>query len=112
MSGKLLMFAKLSLKSFIYTLTETLYFPDATVKEIYKKYQIDRKLCFHILTDSDSTSSLFIAIPEASNDFEESKVRDIIFEVIVKLSIYKRFDSSHPFWDNFKAQRPKTKKKS
>ena len=111
MSGKLLMFAKLSLKSFIYTLTETLYFPDVTVREIYKKYQIDRILRYHILTDTDSTSLLFIAIPEASSDFDKSKVRDIIFEVIVKTSIYKRFDSSHPFWDNFKAQRPKTKQK-
>ena len=94
MSGKLLMFAKLSLKSFIYTLTETLYFPDVTVREIYKKYQIDRILSYHILTDTNSTSLLFIAISEASSDFEESKVRDIIFEVIVKTSIYKRFDLS------------------
>ena len=68
-------------------------------------------LCYHILTGTDSTSVLFIAISKASSDFEESKVRDIIFEVIVKTSIYKRFDSSHPFWDNFKAQRPKTKQK-
>ena len=39
MSAKLLMFAKLSLKSFIYSLIETLNFPDQLVKEIYEKYQ-------------------------------------------------------------------------
>ena len=41
MSGKLLMFAKLSLKSFIYLLVELLSFPDQnlSVAEIYKKYQ-------------------------------------------------------------------------
>ena len=104
MSGKLLMFAKLSLKSFIYTLAETLYFPDATVTEIYKKYQIDKIICYHILTDTDSTSLLFIVISEDSSDFEESKVRGIIFKVMIKTGIYKRFDSSHLFWDNFKAQ--------
>ena len=49
MSGKLLMFAKLSLKSFIYTLTETLYFPNNIVKEIYKKYQIEKIICYHVL---------------------------------------------------------------
>ena len=54
MSGKLPMFAKLSLKSFIYTLAETLYFPNSTVKEIYRKYQIERILCYHVLTDTDS----------------------------------------------------------
>ena len=36
MSGKLLMFAKLSLKSFIYDVAETFCFPDQTVTETYK----------------------------------------------------------------------------
>ena len=34
MSGKLLMFAKLSLKSFIYEFSQILSFPDEIVKEI------------------------------------------------------------------------------
>ena len=40
MSGKLLMFAKLSLKSFIYSLVELFHFPDGNpiVSDIYKKY--------------------------------------------------------------------------
>ena len=37
MSGKLLMFAKLSLKSFIYTLIETVHFPNDTVKKNLQK---------------------------------------------------------------------------
>ena len=60
MSRKLLMFAKFSLKSLIYTLPETLYFPNEIVKEIYEKYQINRILCYHILTDTDSTSLLLV----------------------------------------------------
>ena len=60
MSGKLLMFAKLSLKSFIYSLIETISFPGPLVKEIYDKNQIDRILCYHVLTDTDSTSLLFV----------------------------------------------------
>ena len=39
MSGKLLMFAKLSLKSFLYTLVETFYFPSQLLLDIYKKIQ-------------------------------------------------------------------------
>ena len=50
MSGKLLL-AKLSLKSFTYSLTEILSFPDPIVKKIYEKYQIDCLMCYHILTD-------------------------------------------------------------
>ena len=40
--GKLLMFAKLSLKSFIYSLAELLAFPEEneTVEKIYRKYEI------------------------------------------------------------------------
>ena len=43
MSGKLLMFAKLSLKSFIYSLVELLYFPqeNPAVAKIYEKYKIE-----------------------------------------------------------------------
>ena len=56
MSDKLLMFAKLTLKSFISILAETLYLPDATVRE---KYHIGRVIFCHILTDTGSTSLLF-----------------------------------------------------
>ena len=36
-SGRMVMFAKLSLKSFIYDLIETLAFPNAKTREIYVK---------------------------------------------------------------------------
>ena len=44
MSGKLLMFAKLSLKSFIYSVVELLYFPEENliVASIYEKYEIEK----------------------------------------------------------------------
>ena len=111
MSGKLLMLAKLSLKSFIYSLVETLYFPNATIKEIYKKYDIERILCYRVLTDTGSTSIQFIATSDPNSSYEESKMRDVLFEVIVKTDIYKRFDTSHPFWDNFNPRKPKRQKK-
>ena len=58
MSGKLLMFAKLSLKSFIYSLVELLHFPEENpvVSSIYEKYKIEQILCYQVLTDTDSTS--------------------------------------------------------
>ena len=60
------MFVKLSLKIFIYSLTEILVFPRPLVKEIYKKYQIDRVLCYHISTDADSTSMQFVILSDPS----------------------------------------------
>ena len=43
MSGNLLMFAKLSLKSFVYSLVELLHFPEENliVASIYEKYKIE-----------------------------------------------------------------------
>ena len=43
MSGKLLMFAKLSLKSFVYSIVELLSFPDLNpiVAKIYQKYDLE-----------------------------------------------------------------------
>ena len=41
----------------------------------------------------------------------EPKFRDIIFEIIVTTKIYKRFDSSHKFWDNFSARKLSRKTK-
>ena len=54
----------------------------------------------------------FIIISDPGNDCEESKISDIILEVIVKTDIYKRFDTSQPFWDNFNARKPERQKKT
>lgn len=53
MSGKLLMFAKLPLKSFIYNLVERFCFLKENIKEIYK-YKMEEFEIFHVLTDTDS----------------------------------------------------------
>ena len=83
------------------------------VKEIFEKYQIGKILCFHVLTDTDSASLQFITISDPNSDFPESKIRDVLFEVTTKrrTDIYKRFDSSHPFWENVNARKEKRKKK-
>ena len=44
MKGKMLMFAKTSLQSFVYDMIDVFCFPDQVVQEIYKKYSI--KKCF------------------------------------------------------------------
>ena len=101
---------KLSLKSFIYFLTERLCFPRPNVKEIYQKYQIEKILCYHILTDTDSTSLQFLVISDPNSDFPESKIGAEIFEIVVNTDIYKRFDTSHSFSDNVNARKEKRKK--
>ena len=66
---------------------------------------IEKVEIFHILTDTDITALKFIFISDPNSDLPEDKFRDIIFEVIVILKIYKRFDTSHEFWDTFGARK-------
>ena len=105
------MFAKLSLKSIIYDLAETFYFPSELVLDIFKKYKIEKIEINHILTDTESSALQFIIISDPNSDTPEAKFRDAIFEVIVSTKIYKRFDSSNKFWDNFEARKTSRKKK-
>ena len=108
MSGKLLMFAKLSLKSFVYLLSKTFCFPDEIVKKIYKKYMIEKIIYYHILTDTDSTSFQFVIISDPARNIPEI----LNFEVIISTKIYNRFDTSHPFWEKVNARKPKKQKNS
>ena len=103
MAGKLLMFTKLSLKSFVCEIIETYCFPNEKTKQIFKKYQIEKVEIYHILTDTDSTSLKSIFISGLESDIPESKYREIILEFVT--DIYKRFDSSHPFWEIFDARK-------
>lgn len=57
------------------------------------------------MTDTDSTALQFIIVSDPNSDVSESKFRDIISEVIVATKIYKRFDTSQEFWDNFNARK-------
>ena len=106
MSGRLLMFAKLSLKSFIYSLVELLHFPkeNPIVASIYKKYDIEQIFCYQVLTDTDSTSIQFIFVSDLASSYPECHMRDILFEIFSKMEIRERFDKSDEFWRRFNVQ--------
>ena len=92
LSGKILMFAKLSLMSFIYELIETFYFRSEIVKKIYQKYLIEKVYIYYRLSDTDSTCLKSIFVSSTDNDILDRKFREIIFEVIIAVEIYNRFD--------------------
>ena len=100
MSGKLLMFAKLSLKSFIYSLVGLLAFPEENhpiVSKIFDKYEIERIFCYHVLTNTDSTSLQFIIVSDPTSTFPEFKVRETLSEIFSNTEIRDRFDKSDEY---------------
>ena len=112
MPGKLLMFAKLLLKSFIYSLVELLHFPEENpiVASIYQKHEIEQILCYQVLTDTDSTSIQFIIVSDPASSYPECNVRDILFEIFSKTDIRERFDKSDEFWRWLNVHHPKDQK--
>ena len=100
-SGKMLMFAKLSLMSFIYETLETFYFPNDKTKIIYSSYGIEKIL----------QSLCFIIICGENNPILKARFRDIIFEIIVQNDIIKGFDTSNEFWEKFLARAKSLEKK-
>ena len=97
LSGKMLMFTKLSLMSFIFNMLETFCFPDEKVQKILQKYMIEKVHIYHILTNTDSTCLKFLFVSKPDNAICENKHRDVIFEIIIASKVYNRFDN---FRDN------------
>ena len=101
LNGKMLMFSKLSIKSFVYDLIDVFMFPNEETKQIYKKYKINRCYLYQNLTDTDSTSVFFIFICDLTSSIREDKSRDIILEVMTESKILDRLDLSAELWKQF-----------
>ena len=110
LNGKMLMFSKISLKSFVYDLIDVFMFPNNVTKKIYGQYKVQKCYLYQNLTDTDSTSVFFVFICELGCAVDERKSRQIIFEVMIKSKIFSRLDLSDGFWDQFGVQNEKLKK--
>ena len=62
MNGKMLMFCKTSIQSFVYDLIDVFMYPDDEISKIYDKYKIQKCFLYQSLTDTDSTSIFFVFI--------------------------------------------------
>ena len=111
LNGKMLMFSKVSIKSFVYDLIDVFMFPNEEIKKIYAEFKVDRCYLYQNLTDTDSTSIFFVFICDLKYSIDKRKSRDIIFKVMIKCKIFERLDLSDDFWDQFGVQNKKLKKK-
>ena len=73
----MLMFAKLSLKSFIYNMIDVFCFPNEEIRQIYDYYQIEKCFLYQNFTDTDSTSLFFNFICKVDCFVAESEARKI-----------------------------------
>ena len=108
--GKMLMFAKLSIKSFVYDMIDVFCFPNKDIQLIYDFYQIEKCFLYQNLTDTDSTSLLFVFICNLESTLPESQARKVIFECMTKSKILDRLDVSDEYWKQFNVYNATTKK--
>ena len=108
--GKMLMFAKMSLKSFVYDIIDVFCFPDEKVKGIFDKNDIEKCFLYVNLTDTDSCSMFFIFIGKLECCIPESVFRNILFEIFKHSKIGPRLDVSDDFWQEFNMQGKGTRK--
>ena len=110
LNGKMLMFSKLSITSSVYDLIDVFMFPNEETKQIYNKYKINRCYLYQNLTDTDSTSVLFIFICDLSSSLREDEARNIIFEVMNQSKIFDRLDLSAELCEKFNSRNKDLKK--
>ena len=107
----MLMFSKVSIKSFVYDLIDVLMFPDQKTKEIYQKYQVEKCYVYQNLTGTDSTSMFFAFICNLNCSVSEEKARNTIFEVTLKSKVFDQLNLSAKFYEQFDCRNEKLKKR-
>ena len=108
--GKMQMFAKVSLKSFVYDMIDVFCFPTEEVKMIYDKYGIIKCHLYLNLTDANSCSRFFNFICKKECNIKESKSRNVIFQILKQSKIAERLDVSDTFWSQFEIRDENVKK--
>ena len=69
----MLLFSKVSIKSFVYDLIDVFMFPNPEIQEIYKNYKVNYCYLYQNLTDTDSTSMFFVFICDLNSCIREDK---------------------------------------
>ena len=111
LNGKMLMFSKISVKSFVCHLIDASMFPNYETQKIYDKYKINQCYLDQNLTDTDSTSMFFLFICDLQCNLREDKVRDIIFETMLKRKIFDGLDTWADYFEQFNCINQNLKKR-
>ena len=87
---KILIFSKVSLKSFVYDLIDVFSFPTEEVKMIYDQYSVIKCHLYLDLTNISSRSIVFNLICKKERNVKKSESRKTIFDILKQSVIAKR----------------------
>ena len=106
--GKILIFVKTSLQSFIYDVVDDFCFSTQEVKEIYQQSRTIKCFFHLILTDTDSCSLQFIFVCDSRSNISEKESGDLIFKIALQSKLKERLDTSDNIYDQFSCQKTLT----
>ena len=101
LNGKMLMFSKVSIKSFVYDLIDVFMFPNQEIQEIYQQYQVNKCYLYQNLTDTNSTSMLFVFICYLNSSVSKDQARNLIFDIMLKSKVFDWPDLLAEFYEQF-----------
>ena len=107
---KMLMFAKMFLKSFVYDLTDVFCFLMEEVRKLYNQHDIIKCHINLNLTDTNSCSMLFNFISKKEFNIKDSDLRKLIFKILKHSKIAERLNVLNKFWEQLKMLNEKVKK--
>ena len=110
LNGKMLMFSKISVKSFVYDLIDVFMFPNEEIQKNYNKHKINKCYLDQNLTDTNSSSMFFVFVCNLQCNLKENEVKDLIFEIILKSKLFDRIDLSADYFQKFQCKNPDLKK--
>ena len=82
----MLIFAKVSLKSFVYDKIDVFSFPDEVVRAVYNQYDIENCFLYLNLTNTNNCLIFFVFVFSLDFDVKESEFRKIIKFEVLKMS--------------------------
>ena len=110
-SGKMLMFAKVSLQGFAYNIIDAFCCLSEEIKDIYKQNQIIKCFIYFILTDTGSCSISFTIVCKINSTITESNARKLSFQIMLISKLRNRLDPSDEYYILFDARNESPKNK-
>ena len=105
----MLIFSKVSIKSFVYDLIDAFMFSNQEIQEICRQYQVKKCYLYQNLTDTNCTSMFFVLICDSC--VSEGKARNIIFDVTLKSKVFDRLDLSADFYEQLNCRNEDLRKR-
>ena len=104
MNGKMLTFTKISLASYMYDIIDVVSFHGSVKQGLFLEVGIMKCLPYHLLTDTNIASFLFVFACKVDCSITEGKGRGLVFENLLTSKLQKRLDLSDKPWVKFCSQ--------